>query len=335
MAQPPAGGALAARAPAGRQRVDRHARHRRRRARGHRRQRPGASRSATACSPTASRSTSTTSAEREAAEVAEEFMLQYYAGAISIPAADRRPARERRRWREALADAPRRTRRAARRRARRQAPPARPRRAQRAARARPGEAQGRAPPPAARRGARRPAAGARARRAAAAHRVLRHLDADGHEHDGVDGRLRGRRAEEVRLPPLQRPRPSGGRARRLRRDGGGARPAAGAVGGPAGPRPARPQAQRVVRRRCRTSSSSTAARASSRPACARSHGFRERGVAVISLAKRARGGLHRRAPSAPIVLAHDTPELQLLQRVRDEAHRFAITHHRSAPRQAR
>jgi excinuclease ABC subunit C len=31
---------------------------------------------------------------------------------------------------------------------------------------------------------------------------------------------------------------------------------------------------------------------------------------------------------APIVLAHDTPELQLLQRVRDEAHRFAITHHR-------
>ena len=28
------------------------------------------------------------------------------------------------------------------------------------------------------------------------------------------------------------------------------------------------------------------------------------------------------------VLPHDTPELQLLQRVRDEAHRFAITHHR-------
>ena len=27
-------------------------------------------------------------------------------------------------------------------------------------------------------------------------------------------------------------------------------------------------------------------------------------------------------------LLNDTPELQLLQRVRDEAHRFAITHHR-------
>jgi excinuclease ABC subunit C len=32
--------------------------------------------------------------------------------------------------------------------------------------------------------------------------------------------------------------------------------------------------------------------------------------------------------SAPLVLDHSTPELQLLQRVRDEAHRFAITHHR-------
>src|SRR3954468_5920055 len=31
----------------------------------------------------------------------------------------------------------------------------------------------------------------------------------------------------------------------------------------------------------------------------------------------------------PIVLPHDTPALQLLQRVRDEAHRFAITHHRT------
>ena len=30
----------------------------------------------------------------------------------------------------------------------------------------------------------------------------------------------------------------------------------------------------------------------------------------------------------PLVLDHSTPELQLLQRVRDEAHRFAVTHHR-------
>jgi excinuclease ABC subunit C len=55
--------------------------------------------------------------------------------------------------------------------------------------------------------------------------------------------------------------------------------------------------------------------------------FRERGVLVVSLAKRIEEvfipGLQ-----APLRLAHDTPELQLLQRVRDEAHRFAITHHR-------
>jgi excinuclease ABC subunit C len=50
-------------------------------------------------------------------------------------------------------------------------------------------------------------------------------------------------------------------------------------------------------------------------------------VAVISLAKRIeeifRPGVRER-----LLLAHDTHALQLLQRVRDEAHRFAITHHR-------
>ncbi len=56
-------------------------------------------------------------------------------------------------------------------------------------------------------------------------------------------------------------------------------------------------------------------------------GFRDRGVVVISLAKRIEEVFIPGRP-APLLLAHDTPELQLLQRVRDEAHRFAITHHR-------
>jgi excinuclease ABC subunit C len=56
-------------------------------------------------------------------------------------------------------------------------------------------------------------------------------------------------------------------------------------------------------------------------------GFRDRGVAVVSLAKRIEE-IFRPGLSAPLVLDHSTPELQLLQRVRDEAHRFAITHHR-------
>ncbi len=55
--------------------------------------------------------------------------------------------------------------------------------------------------------------------------------------------------------------------------------------------------------------------------------FRERGVVVISLAKRIEEVFVPGRPE-PLRLAHDTPELQLLQRVRDEAHRFAITHHR-------
>jgi excinuclease ABC subunit C len=57
-------------------------------------------------------------------------------------------------------------------------------------------------------------------------------------------------------------------------------------------------------------------------------GFRDRGVTVVSLAKRIEE-LFIPGRRAPLVLDHATPELQLLQRVRDEAHRFAITHHRS------
>ncbi len=56
-------------------------------------------------------------------------------------------------------------------------------------------------------------------------------------------------------------------------------------------------------------------------------GFVERGVAVVSLAKRIEEVFIPGRPQS-LVLPHDTLELQLLQRLRDEAHRFAITHHR-------
>ena len=56
-------------------------------------------------------------------------------------------------------------------------------------------------------------------------------------------------------------------------------------------------------------------------------GFRDRGVYVISMAKRIEE-VFTPGAGEPLRLAHDTVELQVLQRVRDEAHRFAITHHR-------
>ena len=49
----------------------------------------------------------------------------------------------------------------------------------------------------------------------------------------------------------------------------------------------------------------------------------DRGVAVVSLARRIEE-VSFPGRSEPLRLAHDTPELQLLQRVRDESHRFAI-----------
>ena len=167
--------------------------------------------------------------------------------------------------------------------------------------------------------------------AAAADRVLRHLEPDGHAHGRLDGRLRGRRAEEVRLPPLHDPRHGRGRPDDF-----------AAMEEVLGRRlaqwesqqdlsPARPRAQRVLRDAAEPDRDRRRPGPARPPGCARSQGFRERGVAVVSLAKRIEE-VFMPGPPAPIVLAHDTPELQLLQRVRDEAHRFAITHHRIAPR---
>jgi len=55
--------------------------------------------------------------------------------------------------------------------------------------------------------------------------------------------------------------------------------------------------------------------------------FAERGVTVVSLAKQ-REEVFVPGRSAPLRIAPDSEASQLLQRVRDEAHRFAIDHHR-------
>jgi excinuclease ABC subunit C len=55
--------------------------------------------------------------------------------------------------------------------------------------------------------------------------------------------------------------------------------------------------------------------------------FTERGVTVVSLAKRLEE-VYVPGRSVPLDLAADTEASRLLQRVRDEAHRFAIEHHR-------
>jgi excinuclease ABC subunit C len=61
--------------------------------------------------------------------------------------------------------------------------------------------------------------------------------------------------------------------------------------------------------------------------------FAERGVTVISLAKKLEE-VYLPGRSAPLDLAADSEASQLLQRVRDEAHRFAIEHHRGRRDQA-
>jgi excinuclease ABC subunit C len=55
--------------------------------------------------------------------------------------------------------------------------------------------------------------------------------------------------------------------------------------------------------------------------------FAERGVTIVSLAKRLEE-VYVPGRAAPIDLAADSEASRLLQRVRDEAHRFAIEHHR-------
>ncbi len=183
-------------------------------------------------------------------------------------------------------------------------------------------------------------AGAGSRRRAPAHRVLRRVQPPGHRGRGLDGRLRGRPGPQERVPPVRdqgRRRPE--RRRLHARGDHPAVPAAARragrvaasrsatddaarcsstprpVGRGSSPTPPDWSSSTAVRLRWRlpsgrsTSSASTTSRSAGWPSGWRRSGCR---------ARRTRSSC-----------ARSSEGLYLLQRVRDEAHRFAITHHRS------
>ena len=170
-----------------------------------------------------------------------------------------------------------------------------------------------------------------AARGAAAHRVLRHGPPPGHRLRRLDGRARGRPAEQAGVPPVQGPR---ARQRRLRGDGGGAHPAADGLPRRArqpplehGDKPGRfaypPQllvvdggkgqlgvAERVVRQL----------------------GLEDE-IPVAGLAKRFEE-VYVPGRSEPVEIPRGSEALFMLQRIRDEAHRFANTFHGERRQQA-
>ena len=267
-------------------------------------------------------------AGRSEAEVAEEFTIQYYSTSLSIPAEIVGPPSlaEAEIVRELLAerrDGPvelRHARRGEKRRiyelAERNARLALEQDKLRTERRR----------AAARRRAQRSARGARPRRDPGADRVLRHL--------------------EPRARPTRSPRWSCSRAARRRsRTTGASRSASWTAARTTSPRWAR-----CCRGGWRSSSSSATARRTTRPATPASphcpgliviDGGKGQlasgvaalgeliaeGVAVVSLAKRLEE-IHVPGRKRPILLPPESAALQLLQRIRDEAHRFAIEHHR-------
>ncbi|GMA85018.1 hypothetical protein GCM10025868_02680 [Angustibacter aerolatus] len=178
-----------------------------------------------------------------------------------------------------------------------------------------------------------PAGRPRAARGAAAHRVLRRLAHPGVGGRRLDGGLRGRPAPQVRVPHLQR-----ARHRRPGRHGVDARGDGAAAAPPARrPRRGRRRARRPHRPRDRPtqavrvpaagSSSSTAARRRSRRRRPRSTSLAVDDIALVGLAKRLEE-VWLPGDDHPVVLPRTSEGLYLLQRVRDEAHRFAITSHR-------
>ena len=151
-----------------------------------------------------------------------------------------------------------------------------------------------------------------------ADRVLRHLQHDGGRDDGVDGRLRARDAEEVRLPHLRHRAER--RAGRLRVDVRGDLAPLRAARQRDGGRPVVRGAARPRRHRRRQGAAQRGARGDG--------GARRRRAAPPSGSpsgwRRSTCPDGRRRSCSD----DDDPGLLLLRRIRDEAHRFALTHHR-------
>ena len=174
-----------------------------------------------------------------------------------------------------------------------------------------------------------PARGAQPREPAGADRVLRHLEPAGPGDRRVDVGLRRRAAEARSLPLVRACAGSTARTTSPPIGAGGRAPVRAAAGRATGRYDesfaADPEPRRDRRRQ-------GAARGGAR-------GDREVGVelprvAVVALAKREEE-VFVPGRADPIRLDRHDAGLQLLQRIRDEAHRFAIGHHRQPPRHAR
>ena len=86
-------------------------------------------------------------------------------------------------------------------------------------------------------------------------------------------------------------------------------------------------------RRCRTSSSSMAARASSSAVLDVMREMGVKHIPTVGLAKQ-HEEIFVQDVSEPVVLPRTSQALYLVQRIRDEAHRFAITYHRGVRKKA-
>ena len=173
-------------------------------------------------------------------------------------------------------------------------------------------------------GPQRAAGPPRPARGAAADRVLRHEPHPGHRLRRLDGRARGRAAEEVRVPPLQgrRASPATTTSPPWRRCS------------PAGSPPTSPSAasRRRAAGQVRLPAAAAARRRRQGPARRGRPGARrarpDRRDPGRLAGQAVRGGVRARRGPSPIRIPRQSEALYLLQRIRDEAHRFAITYHR-------